>query len=253
MKKVTKDVGTTEDAVPTRGRVRRSGLLSVIACAGALLGSVLPGRAHAIEPQLVSFGVGALGVVGGQFLDEPPDSDVFYPGFAGLGAGGGLMLEARFVGFVGVEIDVLRTGDHGSGTATINNVDIDLTLGQGAWHVPVLAKLVLPSPVVAPYVIFGPQFVFPSEPTTEVRSAAPVPAQRATADNYVMLTGGLGMEIKLPLPTLDLRIPVSLRGSYNPGVGNSLAERREGTQPVFTYRTEWKYAIALAAGVAAYF
>jgi hypothetical protein len=153
-----------------------------------------------------------------------------------------------------LEIDVLRTGDYGSGTATINSFDIELTLGQGAWHVPVLAKLVLPGVLVSPYVLFGPQFVIPGEPEATTESSIPVLPQEAQADTYVMVTGGLGMEIKLPIPGLDLRIPISLRGSYNPGVGERLADRRETLSAGrFRYRSEWKYALALAAGVAAYF
>ena len=74
------------------------------------------------------------------------------------------MLDLRLIGLLGLEVDVLRTKDKGSGEITFNNVvKVNITLEQSAWHVPVLAKLVIPSPIVRPMFFIGPEFVFPGD------------------------------------------------------------------------------------------
>jgi hypothetical protein len=205
-----------------------------------------------------------IGALGGNFLDKtddhPPGLDI-YPGFGGLTMGGGIMGDLRFLdGLLGLELDVIRSTDKGKGTVTFTGLggsaDVKLTLGQPAWHVPILAKLTIPSPLVAPAFFLGPELVFPGAATTSIDSPVPVATPiNATADSYVMITGGLGMEIKLPLPVLDLRIPIGLRGSYNPGVSSKFADRVSASlapQSV-TYHSEWKFAVNLTAGAALYF
>ena len=70
------------------------------------------------------------------------------------------------------------------------------------------------------------------------------------------------MEIKLPTPGIDLRIPVSLRGSVNPSTSDKLEDRVDaeleqiGNQVrvnSIVYKSEWKYQVLLTAGAAAYF
>jgi hypothetical protein len=233
------------------------------------------GAARAAEPPAdegkkpFSAGAGLLGIVGGNFISKPGDKTLtipgvgtgqteFYPGFGGTTLGGGLMLDLRFIDLLGLEVDVLRTTDKGKGDITFNGVyKVTLSIEQSAWHVPILAKVVVPGPIVRPMFFLGPELVFPSGATAE--SDKPLGTViDAKADTYTMLTFGGGVEIKLPLPTLDLRIPIALRGSYTPSVSDKLQDRVDvvwsGTaaQKV-TYHTEWQYQVAMTLGVAAYF
>lgn len=231
-------------------------------------------RAHAEEapaekPKPFSVGAGLLGVAGGNFIAKPGDKTLtvpgvgtgqaeFYPGFGGTTLGGGLMLDLRFIDLLGLEVDVLRTSDKGSGDITFNGVyKVKISIEQSAWHVPILAKVVVPGPIVRPMFFIGPELVFPSGAKAE--SDKPIgTAIDAKADSYTMLTFGGGVEIKLPLPSLDLRIPIGLRGSYNPGVSDKLADRIDvqwsgSTAQKITYHTEWQYQVAMTLGVAAYF
>lgn len=217
----------------------------------------------------VSFGAGLLAIGGGNFISKPGDKKLevpgfgtaepeFYPGFGGTTLGGGLMLDARFIDLLGLEVDVLRTTDKGSGDITFNGVyKVKITLEQSAWHVPILAKIVVPGPVVRPMFFLGPELVFPSGATAEVDKPVGT-AMDAKADSYTMLTFGGGVEIKLPVPSVDLRIPVALRGSYTPSVSDKLADRIDvqwsgNTAQKITYHSEWQYQVAMTLGVAAYF
>ncbi len=212
-------------------------------------------------------GVGLGGVIGGNFLDKPSDKTLvlptgqkvqgadFYPGFAGMTAGGGLMLDARFINLLGVELDVFRTSDKGSGDLTQNGVKIHMTIGQSAWHLPLLAKLAIPAPVVSPVFFVGPEFVFPGSGTFKSDPTS-IDPPKATADNYTMITFGGGVEIKLPLPVIDLRIPIQLRGSYNPGVSSKLVDRVKtdsAVTRVTSIQSEWKWQAAATLGAELYF
>jgi hypothetical protein len=226
---------------------------------GALTLASLPRDAHAIE-----IGAGLMGVAGGNFQSKPdhginPDVN---PGFGGLTIGGGLMLDARFLSLIGLEVDVLRSSDHGKGTYTASttfngvssSVENKITIGQGAWHIPILAKLTFPSPLIAPQIFLGPEIVAPSKGSVTVDPALTQGAFAETASTYVMFTFGGGIEIKLPLPILDIRIPIGVRGSYNPG-GSSFTDRTKlaALPPLVTYRSEWQFAVAGTLGAAIYF
>ena len=71
----------------------------------------------------------------------------------------------------------------------------------------------------------------------------------AASDSYTALAFGLGLEINLPIPTADVRIPFSLKGNFNPGVGSTREERAThqviaGTPPninVETFNASWKF------------
>lgn len=233
--------------------------LPVIAASlGAVASIFIASSAHA-EAHV---GAGLIGIVGGNFLDKPDrtagEPDI-YPGYGGLTVGGGLMLDGRILKeLLGLEVDIIRSSDKGKGTVTFNGVDFKQTVGQGAWHVPVLAKITIPSPLIAPQFFLGPEFVFPSSPTSSVEGPSTALGTvsfttNATAGNYVMITGGLGVEIKLPLPIIDLRIPVGLRASFNPGVSSKFSDRVQLGAAGATYNTEWKYAVNFTAGAALYF
>ena len=216
---------------------------------------------------VVSFGVGALGAVDANFLGKPGDRTVIlpngktaldesYPGFGGVNGGGGFMAEVRFLKVVGLEIDVLRTGDRGHGDINASTIDI----GQGAWHLPILVKGVIPTGFVQPFAVIGPEFVFPGEATATVTPTPPIGSTTfaAHAGGYTMLTFGLGVEFKLPIPGVDIRIPFSARGSVNPGTSDKVSDRGDykisgNAFTAIDYKSEWQYRVALTLGAGVYF
>jgi hypothetical protein len=211
-------------------------------------------------------GVGLMGQIGGNFQDKPGDRPLGYPdinpGFGGMTAGGGLMLDGRILEMLGLEVDVLRTSDKGSGNVTFSaatpfgtiSQTEKVTIGQPAWHIPMLVKLVVPSPLVAPEFFLGPELVLPGSGSVTLDPAVAGVTVHAKADTYWMITGGGGVEIKLPLPILDLRIPITLRGSYNPGLSSKYLDRTKiNATTGTTYDSAWKFAFNFTAGAAIYF
>jgi hypothetical protein len=232
--------------------------LRIVGLAFGIAALSTSGTARATE-----VGVGLMGAVGGNFQDKPDRTAVqpdVNPGFGGLTAGGGLMADLRFLdkGLLGLEVDVLRTTDKGTGTITFSalgaSADYKLTIGQSAWHLPILAKVTIPSPIVAPMFFVGPEIVFPSDGEAKSDPAIPV-TLHAKADRYVMVTAGAGVEIKVPLPILDLRIPIGLRFSYNPSLKSSFSDRTKisATGTEATYDSAWKFAVNATLGAALYF
>lgn len=198
----------------------------------------------------VDVGVGLMGTLGANILENPDrragEEGLFYPGYMGATVGGGLVLDGRVLeGILGLEVDILRSRDSGNGEDTYMGRARKHTLGQTSWHVPVLLKATVPSPLVAPQFFLGPEFVFPSTPESKLDPADGF-SLRAKADSYVMITAGVGLEIKLPLPVIDIRVPIALRASYNPGVPSAVTDRVDFASG--TYQSEWKYAVNFTGG-----
>jgi hypothetical protein len=202
-----------------------------------------------------SFGAGLFGIVGGNFQEKPSRSGLepdVNPGFGGVPGGGGLMLDGRFFKLIGLEVDVIRSSDHGTGDVTFNGFTTHVTIGQAAWHIPILAKVTFDMPLVAPLVFIGPEIVAPSKSSVSTDPSLAAAGFAQTVDTYVMLTFGGGVEFKLPLPVIDLRIPLTIRGSWNPGVSDKWADRTTSLAPV-TYKSDWQFAVNGTLGAAIYF
>ena len=243
-------------------------------------------------------GVGPLVLANVHWLDQLDNNSVSvggrtgtderYPGFSGLDAALGVMLDVRYQHFIGVEVDLLWQNDRGTGTITVRDAGsiclipripipyvtaaYDVTIGQRAWHVPVLFKLSVPGrwhtvhdddidrEIKKGYVTFafGPEFVFPGDATLSVSPASGLDYPiRATASNYVMYTGALGAERRLS-DSNDLRLLGSLRGSYNPSIGGSAMKRGQydvvdGNVVPIAYRSEWRYQAAITLGLGWFF
>ncbi len=261
------DPGCRRPCLSTRGRLPTGtgtgarALAALAAFAAAL--AAHEGAALADGP--LKFGAGVMAGAGGNFLDKPGDrqygaeTDTLYPGFAGTSAAFGIFAEARLLGVVGLELELLTSSDRGKGTVTLNNREYDIEIGQRSFHLPVLAKAVLPLPVLAPFVVFGPEFVFSSDADASASPSSYPAAVSARHDGYTLLTAGLGLEIKPPIPKLDLRIPFSLRASLNPGTPDEIGGRvRYGGGGVLTatsasYLSEWKYRAYATIGVGLHF
>lgn len=200
-------------------------------------------------------GGGLFGIVGGNFQEKPSragfDPDV-NPGFGGVTGGFGLMVDARFFKLIGLEVDAIRSSDHGTGDVTFNGFTTHVTIGQAAWHIPILAKVAFDMPLVVPLVFIGPEIVAPSKSSVSTDPSLAAAGFAQTVDTYVMLTFGGGIEIKLPIPVIDLRIPVTIRGSWNPGVSSKFSDRTTSLAPI-TYKSDWQFAVNGTLGAAIYF
>lgn len=257
--------------------VRRRPIAARGPAAAGLLTALLAGAsARAEEPLRIS--VGLVGVAGVVVLDEPGDQHIevagargepmgvpTYPGFVGPTAGGGISLELRAFELVGLQLDILRTYDQGHGDLQVSHRDsahdYTLTVAHDALHLPLLLKALVPGEIVQPMILVGPEFVAPFDAQAEVSEGASPYEFRydARSETYTMLTVGLGLEIKLGIEALDLRLPVSLRGSVTPEVGDARWQRA-------TYRgrdihrlseveldTTWQYQVAATVGLSAWF
>lgn len=263
-----------------------------LACAAGVAVLLASGAAAAKEtkaedhflPEWMSVGVGVHGQVGASFFDKPDDQTIRgttvesdYPGFAGLTWGVGPTLDVRFLGFVGFELGVLFTRDVGQADmeftvtdASGNRTKFDYTIeiGHRAVHVPLLLKGSIPGEYVQPILFLGPEFVVPGDPHFAIlESNAPGggfppggPIYGASTDTYTMFTFGFGLEVMLPIPDVDIRIPFSLRGSYNPGVSSARDERADPPQVVNgtdlqseTFKTNFKFQAVGNFGAAWHF
>ncbi|MEM9692500.1 MAG: hypothetical protein AAGA56_08150 [Myxococcota bacterium] len=225
----------------------------------------------------MTFSVGILGNVGASFLDEPGDQTVQgreflnnsgYPGFVGLTTGVGPSFEVRFFGWVGIELDVLFQTDRGtadldstirdSNGNIISRSETTIEIGQSAVHLPLLIKGAIPGKWVTPVVFIGPEFVIGRNATCEECDSPPNTQYAAVSASYTALAFGFGMEINLPVPNVDLRIPITLRGNFNPSVSDRREER--ATHVVTNdnidreeVAVEWKYQASGAFGLAWHF
>jgi hypothetical protein len=233
-------------------------------------------RAHAAD-KLFEFGAGIYGAGGVVGLTKPSDTTVVqpggaafvdnsYPGFFGGTGGAGIMLDARFFGAVGLEVDFYYAArDKGAGDLTIGGTQkFNLEIGQSALHIPILLKGVIPVGPVRPFLAIGPDIVVPGTASLVI---TPEPGKGSTAygakaDSYILWTAALGAEIRLPVPKLDIRIPFSFRFAKNFGTSDKISDRRDavfvknGENINFTsiaYKSEWELQGLFTLGAAIYF
>ena len=223
-------------------------------------------------------GIGILGVLGGNFLDAPTDQNVEvnglrgHPmgvgddsGFAGFTGGGGLTVQARIYDYAGIELDLLRTRDSGKAKISVSQAgvskDFTLELSQSAFHLPLLIRGILPGPLVEPSVFVGPEFVVVDGASAEIVDGQSPYAVDIVAlpRSYTMVTFGAGMDIHLPVEPFDVCLPLSLRGSVTPGIGDGRQDRGRyiGTDPNHLTRieheTRWKYQLGFTLGAMVWF
>lgn len=242
--------------------------------------------------KIIKVGVGALFMGGANFLDKPSDqsiggrtgaaADPKYPGFAGSSFGGGGFIDVRFIDYIGFEFGVMHMTDKGKAELTITNLGngaqatFDVNLSQPALHMPLLLKAAVPGVIAQPIFFVGPEFVIPlasckdDDPTRKdkpecqaevvsTNGAGSLGTQYGIVNsNYVSVMFGLGAEFKLPIPKVDVRIPLTLRGAVNPGVSSKRDERElnEIAGNVITrveYRSEWKFEAYGTLGASIHF
>ena len=247
---------------PQRSLLTHCGVFAFAMVAAAALSLSTAEQAQAQVP--IDLGVAAVGYYGGSFLDEPDDklitvgggqAEAVYPGFAGFGdLGGGLTLDFRAFGIVGLETGVIFANHEASGE--IN--DVDITIKQSALHIPLLLKLVVPTAVVRPNFFFGVEFVLPQDASATASRPIFPDGLTANADPYTMLAFGFGLEFALPIVGVDLRIPLAIRGGYNIDDSGELEDRVSFGLDGFTVRSaefnaayQWHASVTL--GLAYYF
>jgi len=254
-------------------------LSTVVPCLALSL--ALPSTALAFDT-IVGIGVGGAFQGGGNFFDKPGDQtldvggqrqsvDPEYPGFAGMTLGGGGFLDLRFIDYLGVEVGFIYTSDKGSAELKVSpqngkETKYNVNIAHNAMHIPLLFKGVIPGAVAQPFLFVGPEFVIP---VNEGKASLEVSEQgdavinselyKVNPSSYTYVTFGLGIEFKLPIPKVDIRIPLSLRGSINPGVSSKREERADyviggnGELTSVTYKTNWKFMAVANLGLSVYF
>lgn len=247
-------------------------LLPSLAALGCLLAS---GDALAASP--VKVGIGPIIGFGGNFLDKPDDKTYplpdgtrtekvtpSYPGFGGTTFAYGLAfdLQLKVPGvLLAIEMDWMPSQTN-KGKADLDlysngvkaqtiNVEIEHT----ATHLPVMIKGGLDSPLFSPYLLVGAEFVRASDAKATVTPASNSSTFGAKTDNYTYLLAGLGFQIKLPIPGIDIRIPFSLRASIHTGDTEKLEDRAtyDFKANTITYDTRWKYQALATLGAQIYF
>lgn len=249
--------------------------------AAASVALLYPSTAQAFD--IVKIGFGFMGQVGGNFLDKPDDQTIQgqmatpeYPGFAGLMSGMGGFIDIRFIDYVGVELDVFSSSHKGSADFTVTNTGTgvstahDVEIRNSALHIPLLLKGALPGEIVTPTMFVGPEFVLPGDSEISVTPAMAGGGANfgvvPDIESYTLVTFGFGMEFNLPIPTdiLQVRIPLTLRGSVDPGSPNTREERSSiydiktdanGRVTAYTedYETRWKFQALATLGASVHF
>lgn len=268
-----------------RSLIVPSVLLSVwlsLAFAASAAAQNLTPPAPQLEPEAVAapsapgerigleIGFSGFGFVNGSFIDEPAENDKFvevdgrlvklpYSGFGGVGYGGGIGLFVGWQGIAALETQVVRSFDGGAGNITYDNVPYEFEMGQTAWHVPLLLKLSPPTHPVRPFVFGGPEWVFPESAVFEFSGGNVRDDWDAIADDYRGWTFGLGLDVIIPAGDHEVRVPIALKGNYNPGLGTSAEERTElrnctvdrglADCEVQAYRSEWQWQAFVTVGV----
>jgi hypothetical protein len=201
----------------------------------------------------LSAGVLATGGIG--WLDRPTPDELTLPrsgqrarygALSGFVFAGGLTAEARFFRVAGLEIDALLGRDRVAGDVEVDGRPAHLSVSQPALHLAVLGKGVLPLDGISPFVVLGPELVFPGLPDAE---ADPPLRSVATAERYTLLTAGAGVELTLH-ENLGLRAPLGLRFSYAPGLGDDLSDRvRALPSDAVITTSEVRYQVLATAGL----
>ena len=207
-------------------------------------------------------------MVVGSFISEPPEDEkvidnyqIPYGGFAGIGGGWGLTLSATWEEWVGLELGLLSVSAAGEGKINVGPGVITHEVTTSSIHIPLLLVLSAPFESVKPQLFVGPSWVIPNDMSFETSPENIVGANfDARGDTYFAWHFGFGLEIRLPISGVDLRIPVRLHGIYNPAVGDSIDSRiatfavspQTASSPEESrtdYLIEWEWQAAVSLGL----
>lgn len=239
----------------------------------ALLALLLWAPAPAVADWMdtLELGVGVRGSLGGSYSGSPDVlradvegvsvEPVPYEGWWGFGPGGGLNLDARLFGWLGLELGILITRDKGEEELEYQGVEADLVGINTSLHLPLAVVLTLPARGLRPLLLLGYEVVVPLS-TTSTYGSDRLEVE-TEADAYSLLHTGLGFEVDLPIDGYDLRIPFVFRVAINLFSDSETLDDRaryEGTRrgPTVvvdkaTYGTEYDAHLTLTTGLTWYF
>ena len=213
-----------------------------------------------------------IGFAVASFTDEPSETNKF----ADLGGAtarvpySGLRwwwwwptMEALWKGVIGVEVGLWNASESAEGKLDIIDYRVaggagnryELTFKKDTWHLPVSLKIAAPTKAVKPYLLIGGDFIFPSSAEVETEFGG----TQADDRSYQALHFGVGFDFRIKLESVELKIPFTLRGNYNLGLGDSVGDRIEfsGCNQTGaaiqcngrTYRTDWQYQALITLGL----
>lgn len=187
---------------------------------------LIGGTSHA---RVVEFSAGVKGTVGGNLWTQPDATPAMEIGFTeargGVGAGGGVFLEARFIRFLALEMDFLFEWDSiwehqrwwwGKTTTKAEAVNL---------RIPLLVKGVLPLGGVRLTLGLGPEFVVPLSSKGELSVPSGVVTNtffKVRTRTATMITIETGVTISLGL---GLVLPIHIRAAYNATQPSAWADR----------------------------
>lgn len=201
----------------------RSRWMGVVA-AVLVLAAARPAAARVVQGT-----VGVKGSAGGNLWTQPDATPAADVGFTrprgGVGAGGGLFAEVRFIEFIAAEMDLLFEWDslweHQDwwwGTTTTRAETVNL-------RIPLLVKGVLPLGGVRLSLGIGPEFVVPLSSKGKLSTPAGVITNagfRVRTKTSTMVTMEAGVTIALGL---HLVLPIQIRAAYNATQPSNWADR----------------------------
>jgi hypothetical protein len=193
---------------------------------------LLPRVAAAGKLPIFQGSAGALFTAGGQMWTEPDfpsyaepyvSAVPFHDTSGGYGIGGGVFFEARFIKYIGLELDLLFEGNRMWYDIEYNIAgilaELRYNLGYTTIRMPILVKGVFETKVMRVSIGLGPEFVFTrgddmdiEELTDHGADLGPLEAQYQTSpQNDTFLCVALGFAFKV----WKLSIPLNIRYSHN--------------------------------------
>lgn len=216
----------------------------------------------------ITIGVGIKGGLNSSLVDGVPEDETlefqgqtyqldpdFFPMF-GIGGAIGATVEARALGYIGLETGLHYSFDNGSGNEEINNPQGQriLTVNQDqrskSIRVPVLLKLAIPFPVITPVFGLGIEVVSQTDSELEYDVQAAGANKDIATSTYTLFAFSIGLEFKVQ----QIRIPLELRAGYNLGFDNTLSGRvtPEGdniNSATFVYDGAYQGHVGLYTGI----
>jgi hypothetical protein len=198
------------------------------------------------------------GFVNGSFISEPKsktfptDTGVYllpYPGFGGVGGGGGMSLG---IGWQAVSLDI---GFDWSSDQAEGRIDgFTYTMSQTTQHIPLTLRLEVPNLMVRPSLIAGVDWVSTSNPKLEKPSNYVInpPLLDPKEDSYTAWRFGFGFDFMI---NDRLRVPFRLIAIYAPIDRSDLTDYiKEETGPTglttgFKYRSKWEWQPQVTLGL----
>ncbi len=234
-------------------------LLLTLMAVGALASTLL--WAESASADLIETSAGVKVMAGASMWTTPSDRPMnggkeyeglgFAGNAGGFSYGSGLYFEARFIKFVGLELDVIydkstlkRNVDFNGGVAKVQE-----KIAMTNWRFPVLVKGNLPTPFGRLVAMAGVEHVHGSSAdlSTEFTKGQGTVETDLTAEenNYWMMVGGLGVTIDL----LMLEVPLELRASKNMGQESAFQDRVDFGPNTVTVDAQSSWDFRLSAGV----